>query len=346
MSFAGQEFVCTPAQAFELLKIMTAAGDKVFLWGAPGIGKTELIKQLGVETGLPVMFFHASLREQVDLRGIPVYDPATRTTVWAAPNELPQVERDGPRGFFFADEYNQAAPQVQSALAGLVHDGVCGEYHLPEGWLVIAAGNRVSDRAAAQRMPTHVRNRFAHLVVVPDIPAWCDWAVQNNVAPELVAFQRLRAGELGGKGLLHVMPTDDNTNAYPTPRSWVKAAKYVGAPKALRVKLMAAHVGAPYASEFDAFIDLYRSIGDLQDIVKNPATAKLPENASTRYAVSTGIARMATKANIDNVVVYAKRLPRESQILVIHDATLRDQSLKNTKAYGAWAVENQDLVIQ
>jgi hypothetical protein len=328
-----------------LLEIMIAAGDKVFLWGPPGIGKTQMVSQVGGKLTMPVVPFHASLREQVDLRGVPVYDPVTRTTIWAVPNELPQEERDGPIGILFADEFNQASPQVQSALGGLVHDGVCGEYHLPKGWIVVAAGNRVSDRAAAQKMPSHIRNRFAHLHVVSDIPSWCDWAGQNNIAPELVAFQRLRAGENNGNGLLHVMPKGDE-NAYPTPRSWVKAGKYVGAPKALRAKLMAAHVGAAYATEFDAFIDLYQSIGDLRDIVKSPATAKLPSDASTRYAVCTGLARLADKTTFANVVTYAKRLPRESQILVVHDATTRDAGLKNTTAYGAWAVENQDLTIQ
>jgi len=353
MSFAGQEFECTVAQAAELLKIMLEAGDKVFLWGPPGIGKTEMVTQVCRSLDMPCLPFHASLREQVDLRGIPVYDPVARTTFWAAPNELPQEKRDGARGVLFCDEFNQAAPQVQSALGGLVHDGICGEYELPKGWIVVAAGNRVADKAAAQRMPSHIRNRFSHLHVIPDIPSWCDWAGKNGIAPELVAFQRLRSGELNGKGLLHVMPKDDNVNAYPTPRSWVKAAKYVGAPKALRVKLMAAHVGAAYASEFDAFIDLYQSIGDLQDIIKNPATAKLPDSPSTRYAVCTGLARMATKANLAAIHQYVKRIEdgagkqhRESEALVMHDATSRDETLKNTAVYGKWAVSSQDITIQ
>jgi len=346
MAFAGQEFECTISEAAVLLEMLTDAGDSVFLWGSPGIGKTEVVHQLGAKKGRKVIEFHATLREQVDLRGVPVVNTKTQTTDWYAPSELPQADRDGERGYFFADEYNQAAPQMQSALGGLVLTGKVGDYELPKGWVVIAAGNRVSDKAAAQRMPSHVRNRFAHIIVVPDLPAWCDWANKNAVAPELVAFLRLRQGENGGKGLLHVMPKGDE-NAYPTPRSWVKAAKYVNAPRQFRVKLLAAHVGTAYATEFDAFIDLFRSIGDLQDIVKSPTTAKLPSDPSTRYATCTGLARMATKGNIANVVTYVKRLQhRESEALVMHDATTRDEALKNTAIYGAWAVENQDLTIQ
>jgi len=345
MSFLAQEFNCTVEQAAVLLEIMTDAGDSVFLWGPPGIGKTDIVNQLGAKKKRPVMEFHASLREQVDLRGVPVPDTVKGTTRWLPPNELPQVERDGAEGYWFADEYNQASPQVQSALGGLVLTGTVGEYHLPKGWVVIAAGNRVSDKAAAQRMPSHVRNRFAHINIVPDVAAWCAWATKNNVAPELVAFQRLRAGENDGNGVLHVMPKGDE-NAYPTPRSWTKASKYTNAPKEFRLRLLAAHVGEAYAVEYDAFIELFQSLGSLDDMVKNPQTAKLPGNASERYAVCTGLARMATKKNFPAIIEYSSRLPRESRVLVVHDATLRDEDLKNTPAYGAWAVAEQALTLQ
>ena len=345
MSFATQEFNCTIEQAAVLLEIMTDAGDKVMLWGAPGIGKTDIMHQLGAKKKRPVREFHAALREQVDLRGIPVPDLVTGTTRWLVPDELPRADRDGPEGYLFCDEYNQASPQVQSALGGLVLYGVCGDYTLPSGWIVVAAGNRISDKASAQRMPTHVRNRFAHINIVPDVEAWCSWANANGISPELVAFQRLRAGEHNGAGVLHVMPKGDE-NAYPTPRSWTKASKYVNAPKHLRMRLMAAHVGQAYATEFDGFIELYRSLGDLADIIKSPKTAKVPTEPSTRYAVCTGLARMATKQNLPAIITYANRLPRESQVLVVHDATLRDAALKNTQAYGAWAVEHQATTIQ
>ena len=209
-----------------------------------------------------------------------------------------------------------------------------------------------SAAAAAQRMPTHMRNRFAHLNIKPDVAAWCDWATKTGVSPELVAFQRLRSGEHGGKGLLHVMPKGDE-NAFPTPRSWTKASKYVSAPKEFRLRLLASLVGEAYATEFDGFIDLYRSIGDLKDIIANPKTAKLPTDPSTRYATCTGLARMATKKNLAAITEYVARIVdnngrphRESQMLVMHDATLRDVELKNTTVYGNWAVANADLTIQ
>jgi len=219
-------------------------------------------------------------------------------------------------------------------------DRCVGDYHLPKGWVIVAAGNRVGDRASAQRMPTALRNRFAHIFVEADVASWTNWATANDVPPELVAFIRLR-----GQDVLHVMPKGDE-NAFPTPRSWTRCGKYVTAPKQHRMRLFAAHVGDAYAAELDGFIDLYNSIGSLDDILTNPADAKVPTEPSVRFAICTALGRMATKKTFPAIVEYAQRLPRESQILVVHDATLRDAKLKNTATYGQWAVANQDLVIQ
>ena len=188
-------------------------------------------------------------------------------------------------------------------------------------------------------MPLALRNRFAHNTVLPDVNAWADWANKTNIAPELVAFLRLR------RDLIHVMPKGDE-NCFPTPRSWARCSKYVKSPTKLRMRLFASHVGMAYAAELDAFITLYRSMGDLSDIIKDPMGAKVPTEPSHRYAVCTGLARMATKDNFAAILDYTNRLPRESAILVVHDATLKAPTLKNTAAYGKWAVKNQDLTIQ
>jgi hypothetical protein len=145
--------------------------------------------------------------------------------------------------------------------------------------------------------------------------------------------------------LLHVMPKGDE-NAFPTPRSWTRCAKYINAPQQHRMRLFATHVGDAYAAELDAFVELYHSLGSLDEIIAHPKEAQIPTEPSLRYAVCTGLGRLATRKTFPAIITYAKRLPRESQILVVHDATMRDESLKNTPAYGQWAVENQDLTMQ
>jgi hypothetical protein len=341
------EIECTIADAAVLLETMTETFDpltgrydSVMLWGAPGIGKSDVVHQLGAKKKRKVIEFHAALRETVDLRGIPVPDLETGKTRWLVPEELPNAERDGDEGYLFVDEINQASPQMQGVLGGLVLYGAIGDYRLPKGWRVVGAGNRVSDRAAAQRMPTHMRNRFAHLFVLPDVNAWASWAAANDVAPEMVAFIRLR------RELIHRMPRGDE-NAFPTPRSLTKAAKYVKvADVAVRQRLFAAHIGADVAGELNGFIELYQSLGDLDDIVANPETADVPTAASQKYAVCTGLARLATRKNFAQIMKYAVRMPREQEVLLVHDAVAREPKLKETAAYSAWAVKNQDVILQ
>jgi hypothetical protein len=141
------------------------------------------------------------------------------------------------------------------------------------------------------------------------------------------------------------MPQGDE-NAYPTPRSLTRAADFVDAPKDVRRDLMAGEVGDDVASEIDGFIDLYHSIGTLDDIIANPKTAKVPTEPSQRYAVCTGLASKANRANFSNIMVYAERLDGEGQTLLVHDATIRDAKLKETAAYSKWAVNQQGYTIQ
>jgi AAA domain (dynein-related subfamily) len=334
------EIECTIADAAIMLEALTEQDDSVMLWGPPGIGKSAIVFQLGAKKNRKVIEYRANLREPVDVRGIPVPDLKSGVTRWLVPDELPNVERDGAEGYLFLDEINTASPQMMAVLFGLVLDRRVGDYELPKGWKVVAAGNRVSDRAAAQRMPTALRNRFAHLFVTPDVNAFCHWANANGVPPEAVAFIRLR------RELIHRMPRGDE-NTFPTPRSLTAAAKYVPVKDvALRQKLFAAHIGADVAGELNGFIELYQSLGSLDAIIADPDNAPVPSEPSQLYAVCVGLGRMATRANWSKIVKYAERLPAEKEILLVHDAVIRDPKLKDTASYSAWAVKHQDVILQ
>lgn len=339
---ATQQREVTIAVALVMLAAYVQRNKAVMLWGSPGIGKTSIVCQYAESLKWKVIDFRANIREPVDVRGIPVVNEKDQTTKWYSPDELPRVERDGEKGILFIDEINTAAPQMMAVLMQLVLERKVGDYHLPPGWIVVAAGNHVSDRAAAQRMPTALANRFAHIYVKADVDAACAYWQKIGVAPEMIAFIRYR------RELIHVMPKNPDEHAFPTPRSLVSAAEFVNEHQDIREKLLAGVIGDAYASEFEAFIGLYRSIGSLEHIVKDPDNAPLSgeKDPSIRYATCVGLSRIATRQNFGNIIRYAKRLPREFEVLIVKDATSRDEGLKNVAAYGAWACENQDIILQ
>ena len=185
-----------------------------FLWGAPGVGKSQIVRQAAQALSLRVIDVRAVLLDPVDLRGLPAIN-GDKKAHWCPPAFLP-VEGNG---VLFLDELNAAPPLVQAACYQLVLDRQLGEYHLPAGWAVIAAGNRDTDRAVTSRMPSALANRFVHLDFEADLADWATWALQAGVKTELIAFIRFRPG------LLHDFDPKRNDKAFPTPRAWEFVSK-------------------------------------------------------------------------------------------------------------------------
>jgi hypothetical protein len=324
------------------LRVCIEQDIPAFLWGAPGVGKSEVIDQVGVDLDMPVIDFRASLRDAVDLRGLPLVDEKEGTTRWLPPAELPNVKTHGPRGILKLDELNTAPQSVQAACFGLVLERRLGEYELPAGWVPIAAGNRMADRAAAQRVPSALKNRFAHFECLPDVPTWTKWATtKGNIHPLVVAFMRFRPE------LLHVMPKNDEENAFPTPRAWSKVSRVTDSLAALRPYLVESIVGRVAAGEFEAFVQVYEAMPDVQAILKGDKSQHVPNNseAGALYAVSAALGRLAARDNLVHVVEYAKRLPREFEVMTVVDAVRRDPKLKTAKGFTDWAVRNQEVAL-
>src|SRR5215469_13750775 len=108
-------------------------------------------------------------------------------------------------------------------------------------------------------------------------------------------------------------------------------------------------IGKDDGTELEAFVAMYQSLTSIADILANPTTAKLPSERSEMYAVATALGRLADKKNFQNIVTYAKRLGavnRDMEVLIVTDATDRDQKLCETSAYAKWAVDNQDVTLR
>lgn len=329
----------TLAEARLALLLYIKGNTPAFMWGPPGVGKSDLVRQIADELKYNLIDFRAVLRDPVDLRGIPTVDEKTQSTKWLVPNELPNEKRDGKHGIFFMDELNAANAQVQAACFGLVLDRKLGDYTLPKGWVIIAAGNRQSDRSAAQRMPRALANRFAHIDVDADADVWINDYGLNNCSEILVSFIRFR------KGLIHDMDSGDDERTFPSPRAWAQVDKYIDAPDNIRFTMFKGLVGNGPATELNGFIATWRDLPDLDDIVARPKSTQVPTEPSAMYAVSGALGRFANRDNFDAIMTYAMRLDREYEIIICLDATKRDPSLTKTKAYIEFVKRNKDIQI-
>jgi len=188
----------------------------VFLWGPPGIGKSELVADITEELGGAMIDLRLGQMEPTDIRGIPFYNKDNGKMDWAAPIDLPTEEfaADYPVVVLFLDEMNSSAPSVQAAAYQLILNRRVGKYHLPKNVVLVAAGNRESDKGVTYRMPTPLANRFIHQEMKCDFSSWQEWAVNKNIHKDVVGYLSF------AKQDLYDFDAKSASRAFATPRSW------------------------------------------------------------------------------------------------------------------------------
>jgi hypothetical protein len=183
-----------------------------FLWGPPGIGKSDIVKQIGIEANREVIDVRLALWEPTDIKGIPYYNAEQGKMVWAPPAELPLDPES--TAIIFLDELNSAPPGVQAAAYQLVLNRRVGTYVLPKGVDIIAAGNRDGDKGVTFRMPSPLANRFIHLEAKVDFDDYQEWATANRIHPDVVGYLSF------AKQDLYDFDPKSASKAFATPRSW------------------------------------------------------------------------------------------------------------------------------
>lgn len=188
----------------------------IFLWGPPGIGKSDIIHQIAKDMEAHTIDVRLSLWEPTDIKGIPFFNSSTMTMEWAAPSELPSegLAAKYPYVILFLDEMNSAAPAVQAAAYQLILNRRVGQYQLPDNVLIVAAGNRESDKGVTYRMPAPLANRFIHLEMRHDFDDWVQWAADNRVHRDVVGYCSYYKKDL------YDFDPKSASRAFATPRSW------------------------------------------------------------------------------------------------------------------------------
>ena len=195
----------------------------IFLWGPPGIGKSDIVHQIGYGMDAHVIDVRLSLWEPTDIKGIPYYAANDNSMQWAAPAELPTMELAKKHKWIilFLDEMNSAAPAVQAAAYQLILNRKVGQYTLPDNVLIVAAGNREADKGVTYRMPAPLANRFVHLELAVDFDDWFQWAVDNNINKDVVGYLQF------SKKDLYDFDPKSPSRSFATPRSWTFVSELI-----------------------------------------------------------------------------------------------------------------------
>jgi hypothetical protein len=255
-----------------------------FLWGPPGIGKSDLVKQIGDDAGREVIDVRLALWEPTDIKGIPYYNAEQGKMVWAPPAELP-TDADS-KAIIFLDELNSAPPAVQAAAYQLILNRRVGTYHLPKGVDVVAAGNREGDRGVTYRMPAPLANRFIHLEMKVDFDDFQDWATLHKVHPEVVGYVGF------AKQDLYDFDPKSSSKAFATPRSWVFVSDLLSdddCDNDTLTALIAGAIGDGLASKFMAHRKIAGKLPKAGDILDGKVKDLQIKEVSAMYSLTVSL---------------------------------------------------------
>jgi len=308
----------------------------MFVWGPPGIGKSSIVKSVATRKKLAFIDLRLSLLDPTDLKGIPFFDSDTREGVWAKPSFLPR-EDDVREGILFLDEINTAPPAVQASAYQLILDRKVGEYTLPEGWSIVAAGNRENDRGVVYKMPPPLANRFVHLEMEVDFEDWKRWAYGARIDSTIIAYL-----EYDKQKLFAFDPTS-HLKAFATPRSWEYVDKIIKSniSKQTLLDVLSGAVGREATVGYMGYLKVMDALPSLIDIVEGRHSEPLlSTDPKLMCALSIGLVNLMREKSdtqrVDNLIEFSLTLPPEYSIMLIRDLQHNTIPIEKSKNWKKW----------
>ena len=324
-----------PTELKQLIADRFKAGIKrpLHVESSPGLGKTQIARQAAADLGVEFRIIHAPLMQPEDY-GFPVISKDREDVNFIVSREKFPITRDkgaAETGILCIDELTQADASGQKILANLIQEREIHGQSLVPGWMIITTGNRTTDRAGANRLLTHLKNRLTTVELDASLDDWSQWAMVNNVKPEVISFVRFRPE------LLNSFNAQADIN--PTPRAWaegVSAALGVVDPS-LEFPVFKGDVGEGAAAEFTAFLKIFRKLPSPEAIVANPDAVEVPNDPATLYALCGALAARTDKGTFGNIMRYIGRIPAEFSVLYVRDTIRRCPAIQCTPEFIKWA---------
>jgi hypothetical protein len=295
----------TSGQVRKALLTAFKAKRPVFLWGPPGIGKSEVVAEVAEELKGPVIDLRMAQMEPTDIRGIPYFNKDINKMDWAEPVDLPSKEfaAQHPIVVLFLDEMNSAPPAVQAAGYQLILNRRVGKYHLPDNVVIVAAGNRDSDKGVTYRMPMPLANRFVHVEMRADFASWQNWAVNKGIHKDVVGYLSF------AKQDLYDFDAKSASRAFATPRSWCFVSDLlhdeVNVDNDTLFNLVAGAVGEGLAVKFQAHRKIAGRMPEPSDILSGKVTDLSVKEISAMYSLTISMC-YELRDSIENKKVNSK----------------------------------------
>jgi len=316
----------------------------IFIWGAPGIGKSSIVKEIARANEMEFIDLRLSLLDPTDLKGIPFFDPESREGVWAKPTFLPNSD-DQRSGILFLDEINTAPPAVQASAYQLILDRRVGEYELPSGWSIVAAGNRESDRGVVYKMPPPLANRFVHFEMEVDFEDWKQWAYGRGIDSSIIAFL------IYDKSMLFRFDPTNNQKSFATPRSWEYVDSIIdsGITKELLLESISGAVGREVAIDYMSFRRIMGDLPDLEAILRGDIESIDSSDPKLIMALSVGLINLLKESNdieqLDNLLRFSLSLQDEYSIMLIKDMQLSGIDVEESDIWSEWVKKFAYLLV-
>ncbi len=310
----------------------------LMVWGAPGLGKSSILRQAAEERGIGFIDVRLAQREPVDIRGLPV--PGEDGVKWLVSSDWPRDPKS--RGIILFDEITAADRSLQVAAYEFILDRRLGDlYQVPDGWYICAAGNRTQDRAVSGTMSSALANRFLHVELGEDVESWAQWARAHDIDPSLIGFLRFRPE------CLFRQDGENLERGWPSPRAWERVscmlAVMKGQAEGLVRKMVYGLVGNRAGLEFMEFRKLSESFADVRRLMLDPqAEIEVPDRADLKYALCAAAAyhvwrgrdEKESAAFLDGFYRLACALPSDFASMLMLDAMAGTKLLPKAEACG------------
>lgn len=332
--------VLKPSELEQALRMCIKTGTPAYVEGPPGIGKTEILTKLTQDLEMRLIVKITASMDATDLSLVKlaqdllnVHDCTVARWLYDACDGRPTV--------ILFDEMPNGVQLVLNSLQKLINERMINDFIIPQSVYFVGAGNRVEDRAGANRLSTAMGNRFVRYTLEPDHQDWCKWAVANNIHPMVLAFIRR---------FPHLLNQfDPKASKFPSPRSWKKLSDLWFEPMSDNIKRATAEglVGDGAAIEFLAFDQMFSKLTHLNPdaIIMNPDNAEVPTKPDELFAVCSALAMKATQKNYPAIKRYLNRLNPEYSVMATKDMIARDKTITDTTTYQTWCIENHELAI-